>query len=100
MSNRRNISQVAFSENSDYIALAMEDNSIKSSTSRNLTPNQLTAIRTPVSMVNSTRADSMSSKSIPLTKKITNIAHITKTGFNGFHRKGPQKVNQDNYHGN
>lgn len=28
MSNRRNISQVAFSENSDYIALAMEDNSI------------------------------------------------------------------------
>lgn len=75
----------------------MEDNSIKSSTSRNLTPNQLTAIRTPVSMVNSTRADSMSSKSIPLTKKITNIAHITKTGFNGFHRKGPQKVNQDNF---
>lgn len=78
-----------------------EEQTLKSNSSRNSTPNQGATARPPISVINSTRTGSVSSKSLPVTKKISSISHISKTGFNGFHvttnKKNTPKVNQDNF---
>ena len=76
----------------------LEEQLLKSTSSRNSTPNQgSSVIKAPISVVNSTRTGSISTKSLYVTKKIFDIAFISKTGLAGASVKSTTpKVNQDN----